>query len=238
MLVLRLVRKAVCILSGGLDSSGVAAFWKSKDRELYLLTFDYGQRARHEIEQALKIGELLRAKEHRVLDISFMKELYGNTNVLTDKTLKMPSSFQSNIIAPIRNAVFLTIATAYAFSVHADLVAYGAHLTDKPYPDCRPEFAEKLQDALNLGDIDSIKTKTHPRINIWSPSIAGLSKADLLKRSHRLLRGGIFLTWSCYLDGKAQCGKCESCMNRRAAFAQANINDMTTYDLHTIRKPL
>lgn len=232
------MRKAVCIISGGLDSSGVAAFWKSKGRELYLLTFDYGQRAKHEIEQALKIGELLQAKEHKVLDISFMKDLYGNTNVLTDKTLKMPSSFQSNIIVPIRNAIFLTISTAYAFSVQADLVAYGAHSTDKPYPDCRPEFAKKLQDALNLGDVDSIKAKTHPRVNIWSPSIAGLSKADLLKRSHKLLKGGIFVTWSCYLDGRVQCGRCESCRNRRSAFEQANIKDLTAYDSHVIRKQL
>ena len=142
------MRKAVCIISGGLDSSGVASFWKSKNRDLYLLTFDYGQRAGQEIKQAVKIGKLLHSKEHKVLDISFMKDLYGNTNVLTDTTLEMPSRFQSNIIVPIRNAVFLTIATAYAFSVGAELVAYGAHLSDKPYPDCRPAFANRLQDAV------------------------------------------------------------------------------------------
>ena len=223
------MRKAVCIISGGLDSSGVAAFWKSKKHELYLLTFNYGQRATQEIKQALKIGKLLEAREHKVLDISFMKDLYGSTNVLTDKSLEMPSQFQSNIIVPIRNAIFLTIATAYAFSVKAQVVAYGAHLSDKPYPDCRPIFAKKLEDALNLGDIDSIKSKSHPKANFWSPAIAGLSKAELLSKSYKLLNEGIFATWSCYLNGRVQCGKCESCRNRRAAFAHAKITDLTKY---------
>ncbi|MDG6997736.1 MAG: 7-cyano-7-deazaguanine synthase [Nitrososphaerota archaeon] len=232
------MRKAVCIISGGLDSSGVASFWKSKNRDLYLLTFDYGQRAGQEIKQAVKIGKLLHSKEHKVLDISFMKDLYGNTNVLTDTTLEMPSRFQSNIIVPIRNAVFLTIATAYAFSVGAELVAYGAHLSDKPYPDCRPAFANRLQDALNLGDIDSIKAKTHPEVKIWSPAIEGLTKAELLKISYKLLKRGIFTTWSCYLDGKLQCGKCESCRNRRAAFELAKIKDLTRYSSSLIRKQL
>lgn len=230
--------KAVCIISGGLDSSGVAAFWKSKRHELYLLTFDYGQRAGQEIRQARKIGELLGAKEHNVLDISFMKNLYGSTNVLTDKTLEMPSQFQSNIIVPIRNAIFLTIATAYAFSLKAGVVAYGAHLSDKPYPDCRPKFAKKLQDALNLGDIDSIKAKSHPQIEFWSPAMAGLTKAELLIESYKLLKEGIFATWSCYLNGRVQCGKCESCRNRRAAFDQAMISDLTKYASFSIRKQL
>lgn len=223
------MRKAVCIISGGLDSAGVAAFLKSKNYQLNLVTFDYGQRASHEIRCAKKIGKLLGAKEHRVLDISFMKDLYGNTNVLTDESLEMPSRFSSNIIVPVRNAIFLAIATAYAFSIKAELVAYGAHLSDKSYPDCRPEFAKNLQRALNLGDMDSIKAKTHPKITIWSPAIAGLSKAELLKKSYNLLKQGVFATWSCYLNGKFQCGECESCRNRRIAFELAEIEDLTRY---------
>lgn len=223
------MRKAVCILSGGLDSSGVASFWKSEGFELYLLTFDYGQRASQEIKCALKIGKLLEAKEHKVLNISFMKDLYGSTNVLTDASLEMPSRFQSNIVVPIRNAVFLTIATAYAFSVKATVVAYGAHLSDTPYPDCRPAFARVLQNALNLGDIDAIRSKRHPRIKIWSPAMVGLTKSVLLRKSYALLKQGVFQTWSCYLDRKIQCGECESCRNRRIAFESANIKDSTKY---------
>ncbi len=137
--------KSVCIISGGLDSCGVASYWKDKGFELYLLTFDYGQRAKQEINRAREIGKTLSAKEHKIIDISFMKELYGSTNVLTDQTVEMPTHFQSNIIVPVRNAVFLTIATAHAFAIGAEILAYGAHLTDKPYPDCRPEITKILE---------------------------------------------------------------------------------------------
>jgi len=221
--------KSVCIISGGLDSSGVASYWKSKKYDLFLITFDYGQRAKHEIKRAREIGMILGAKEHKFVDISFMKDLYGSTNVLTDETQEMPSQFQSNIIVPIRNAVFLTIATAHAFAIGAEVLAYGAHLSDQPYPDCRPEFAKSLADTLNLGDIDAIKSKLHPPIEVWSPAIAGMTKDEMLKISYKLLKDRVFRTWSCYLDGRKQCGKCESCRNRKQAFKLAGIKDKTGY---------
>lgn len=221
--------KAVVILSGGLDSSGVAAYWKNENHDLYLLTFNYGQRASQEIVRAKEIAEYLGAKDHKLLDISFMKSLYGSSNVLTDATKEMPSSFQSNIIVPIRNAVFLTIATAYAFSIQAKVVAYGAHLTDQPYPDCRPEFAMELSSALNLGDIDAIKSGSHPEVKIWSPAIASLTKYEMLKVSYAILGDQVARTWSCYLNAEKQCGRCESCNNRKSAFKKAGIPDLTDY---------
>lgn len=230
--------QAVCIFSGGLDSSGVASYWKSKGYALHLLTFNYGQRSTQEIKRAAKIGRLLEARVHKIIDITFMKELYGNTNVLTDDTLEMPSRFQSNIIVPIRNAVFLTIAAAYSFSVGGKVLAYGAHLNDDPYPDCRPDFAKRLEDALNMGDIDAIRKRRHPPIEIWSPAIAGMSKAHLLMKSHGLLGREVYQTWSCYLNGIKQCGKCESCNNRRRAFATAGIRDLTDYSSSRTRKQL
>ena len=216
-------------MSGGIDSAGTAAYWKQEGYELYLLTFYYGQRSRKEIERAREIGKHLQAKEHKFIDISFMKELYGSTNVLTDETKEMPSQFQPSIIVPIRNAIFLTIGVAWAFSIGAKIAAYGAHLTDQPYPDCRPEFAKKLEDALNLGDNDAISSKAHPPIEIWSPAIAGLRKWDMLRISYELLGENIFNTWSCYLDGDLHCGVCESCKNRRIAFERAGIKDHTVY---------
>ncbi len=221
--------RALCIISGGLDSSGVASYWKHKGYDLYLMTFNYGQRAKQEIAIAQEIGKYLGAAEHKFVDISFMKELYGSTNVLTDESKEMPSQFQSNIIVPIRNAIFLTIATARAFGVRSDILAYGAHLTDQPYPDCRPEFAKRLQEALNLGDIDAIESGNHQAIDLWSPAIAGLSKGEMLKISYETLRDQVFRTWSCYLDGDKQCGNCESCRNRKLAFKVAGIEDMTEY---------
>jgi 7-cyano-7-deazaguanine synthase len=222
--------KALCIISGGLDSSGVASYWKNKGYDLYLMTFNYGQRASREISRAQEMGKFLNASEHNVVDISFMKGLYGSTNVLTDESKQMPSQFQSNIIVPIRNAIFLTIAAARAFVVGAEVLAYGAHLTDQPYPDCRPEFAKRLEDTLNLGDIDAINSLEHPPINLWSPALAGLSKDELLKISYGVLDEQVYRTWSCYLNFEKQCGVCESCRNRRQAFKLAGIRDKTEYE--------
>jgi 7-cyano-7-deazaguanine synthase len=193
------------------------------------MTFNYGQRAKREISRAQEIGKFLNPSEHKLVDISFMKELYGSTNVLTDESKQMPSQFQSNLIVPIRNAIFLTIATARAFVVRAEVVAYGAHLTDRPYPDCRPEFAKSLQETLNMGDNDAIESGEHPEINLWSPAIAGMSKDALLKISFNLLRDQVYRTWSCYLDQEKQCGACESCRNRKRAFELAGIQDKTEY---------
>ncbi|MGQ9543831.1 MAG: 7-cyano-7-deazaguanine synthase [Candidatus Bathyarchaeia archaeon] len=223
------VGKSVVVMSGGIDSSGAAAYWKQQGYSLYLATFYYGQRSRMEVERARDIGRHLQVMEHRFIDISFMKELYGSTNVLTDEGKEMPSRFQLDIIVPIRNAIFLTIAAAWAFSIGAEIVAYGAHLTDQPYPDCRPVFAEKLTEVLNLGDADNIDSKIHPPITIWSPAIAGLQKWEMLKISYRILGERIFDTWSCYLDGPLHCGVCESCRNRKAAFERAGIKDKTVY---------
>ena len=158
-----------------------------------------------------------------------MKELYGSSNVLTDSTKEMPSRFHSNIIVPIRNAIFLTIGTAMAFSIGATTLAYGAHLTDQPYPDCRPEFARKLADVLNLADIDAINSKDHPPIQIWSPAIEGLKKEEMLRISFGLMKEKIYDTWSCYLDLEKHCGRCESCNNRKLAFNLASIPDKTDY---------
>lgn len=221
--------KTVAIVSGGLDSCGVASYWNRKGSELFLLSFDYGQRASKELERALEIGKYIGAKDHKILNISFMKDLYGKSNVLTDQSLEMPSHFQSNIIVPIRNAVFLTIATAYGFSISAGTVAYGAHLADAPYPDCRPEFAKSLATALNLGDTDAIVSGVHPGISIWSPAVEGLSKDQMLTISYEILGDRVFRTWSCYLNGERQCGKCESCRNRKIAFEKAKIPDKTDY---------
>lgn len=222
-------KKAVIILSGGIDSTGTGAYWRHKGYALYLISFFYGQRAKQELERARRIGDSLGAIEHKFVDISFMKELYGSTNVLTDETKPMPSNFQPNIIVPIRNAVFLTIASAWAFSIQAEIVAYGAHLTDNPYPDCRPEFAHRLAEAFNLGDIDAIRRGDHPSIRIWSPAIEGLKKAELLRKSFDLIGEIVYYTWSCYLNGDQHCGMCESCRNRKIAFNESGITDKTIY---------
>jgi len=231
VLVLRLeleMKKAVVVFSGGIDSISMCTYLKEK-YELYGISFLYGQKANQEIKKAKAFAKILKLKEHKIVNISFMKELYGNTNVLTSTQKKIPSKFNYSIVVPIRNGIFLSVATAWAFSINASLVAYGAHTGDKNYPDCRPAFSKKLESSFNQGEIDGIKSKIRKKIEIWSPYKAKLSKKQLLKKGYNVLGDKIFNTWSCYKNGKVQCGECESCNNRKAAFLEANMEDKTPY---------
>ncbi len=220
--------KAVVIYSGGIDSVCICAHLKKK-YELYGISFSYGQRANNEILAAKKFARLIGLKEHKVVNIDFMKNLYGETNVLTNSKNELPKSFDYSIVVPIRNAIFLTIASAWAFSIGASLVAYGAHTGDKNYPDCRPSFTKKIESAFNQGEIDGIKLGIRKKIHVWSPFSDGLSKSDLLGIGYSVFGDKIFNTWSCYANKKLQCGKCESCQNRKAAFVTAKIDDKTRY---------
>jgi len=222
------MKKAVVMFSGGIDSISACVYLKPK-YDLYGISFLYGQKANQEIKKAKAFAKILRLKEHKIVNISFMKELYGNTNVLTSTQKKIPSKFNYSIVVPIRNGIFLSVATAWAFSINASLVAYGAHTGDKNYPDCRPAFSKKLESSVNQGEIDGIKSKIRKKIEIWSPYKAKLSKKQLLKKGYDVLGDDIFNTWSCYKNGKVQCGKCESCNNRKAAFLEVSIEDKTSY---------
>ena len=240
--------KAVCIVSGGLDSICTASLLKKRNYELYLITFMYGQRSRQEIDKAKEFAKILKVKDHRIIDIKFMKHLYGKTNVLTynAKKSKLPEKFQYDIVVPIRNAVFITIASAWALSIGAKLVAYGAHTGDNKYPDCRPIFAKSITKTLNLAEDDGIKLGLRKKIQIWSPASDDLDKSELLRIGYEILGEKIFNTWSCYSNGIntrkknaggsnnntnkiRHCGICESCINRRQSIINAGIKDRTDY---------
>ena len=216
------------VFSGGLDSVCTCAYLKSK-YDLYGITFAYGQRASKELKTAKSLAKSLKLKKHKIVDISFMKDLYGKTNVLTSTTRPIPQKFNYSIVVPIRNAVFLSIASAWAFTLNASLVAYGAHRGDVFYPDCRPSFSKKMELALNQGEIDGIKNGIRKKIRVWTPFNESLSKSELLKRGHEIVGDLLFRTWSCYSNTKLHCGRCESCNNRKAAFVKAKILDKTRY---------
>lgn len=227
--------RAVCILSGGADSACTAAHLKSNGYQLYLLTFYYGQRSKTELERAKIIANYLKAEEHEIVDIGFMKDLYAKSNVLTDDDSKMPGKFDYSIVVPVRNAIFLSIASAWAFSINAKMVAYGAHKGDTNYPDCRPEFVEAINEMVNVAEIDGIKQGIRREVKIWSPAMDGIEKSDLLRMGYKVLGDKLFETWSCYTDGVkhnnelVHCGKCESCVNRKNALVAAGIEDKTKY---------
>jgi len=218
----------VIILSGGMDSVCYASHL-GKKYELYGITFSYGQRADREIRTARRFARKIGMEKHRIVDIGFMKGLYGDTNVLTSRRRRIPGRFEYSIVVPIRNAIFLSIAAAWAYTLDAPVVAYGAHTGDARYPDCRPGFAKKIQSALNEGEADGIDMGVRRPVEVLSPYIEGYSKGDLIRMGYRNLGDEIFRTWSCYASGGAHCGECESCNNRRAAFEKAGIEDRTRY---------
>lgn len=228
-------KSAVCIVSGGMDSVCYSAVLGQRF-DIYMITFAYGQRAKREIERAKYFSKILKARDHRVVDIGFMKALYGKSNSLTDAGQRLPREFESSLVVPIRNAVFITIAAAWAMSMGARVVAYGAHAGDMPaYPDCRPEFAQALCKALNLAEADGISSGLRQAIEILSPAIENMGKSSLIGAGHKILGDRIFHTWSCYMDGVksgkgyVHCGRCESCINRKIALDSANIEDKTRY---------
>jgi len=187
------------------------------------------------LERAKIIASYLQAQEHKIVDMGFMKELYAGSNVLTDDQSMIPSRFEYSIVVPVRNAIFLSVASAWAFSIDAKMVAYGAHKGDANYPDCRPEFVKAINEMVNIAEIDGIKHNIRSEIRIWSPAMDGIEKHDLLRIGYKVLGDNLFQTWSCYTEGVKNnnefihCGKCESCLNRKKAFVLAGIEDRTQY---------
>ena len=212
--------------------------------DLYILTFLYGQRASREIQSAKKFSKLLKAKDHRIIDISFMKKIYGTSNALTYNKYDLPKNFDYSIVVPVRNAIFITIAAAWAMTINAKLIAYGAHADDYRYPDCRPEFIKSVTDMLNIAESDGIKLGIRNKITVWSPAVEEFDKSELLRIGYQILGDKIFGAWSCYSSGIKrrkikygcdknnvflQCGLCESCINRKIAISKAGIKDKTHY---------
>jgi len=226
--------KCVAILSGGPDSTSYAVQWREKGYEIYPIIFDYGQKARREISTAVNLSKKLGFMDPVVVDISSMRRIWRGTQ-LTDEEIKIEEKYKPNVVVPIRNVVFLAIASAYALSIGADVVIYGAQLDDisrndagEPlYPDCHPDTAIAFENLLRVAHFPVGEKK----LEIWSPAREGLSKSENLRRGYSIMRDLIYETWSCYDNREKHCGRCESCMNRKRAFLEAGIPDKTEYEV-------
>ena len=219
-MVASMKEKCVVVLSGGPDSSTVAYWAKKQGYDLSAITFKYGQIATKETDCARKIAERL-GIPIKVIDLSTLKEVFGEVTSLCNPDIPMTSSFSQPIIVPFRNAIFLSVAVSYAASICANKIFYGAQGSDEPfYPDCRREFYKAFEKAACLG--------TGLAMSIEAP-FSGRPKSEMLKMGVEL--GVPFeLTWSCYFNGLKHCGKCESCVNRKRAFEEAGIRDPAEYD--------
>jgi len=224
------MKKAVCLLSGGLDSCVTTYIAKSKGYEVFTLSFNYGQRHKKEIECTKKIAELVKAKKHVIFNIDLNK--FGGSS-LVNKKLKPEIKHKIDEIGkiipstyvPARNTVFLSIALAYAETIDADAIFIGVTATDySGYPDCRPEYIEAFQKMVNLATKKCIEGNL---IQIKTP-LLNLSKAEIINKGKKL--GVPFdKTWSCYLGKKLACGRCDSCLLRLKGFKEAGLKDPIKY---------
>ncbi len=228
-----MTKKAVVLLSGGLDSATCLAIAKSQGFDCFCLSLDYHQRHIAELQAANKVAMTLGATAHKTaqLDLS----LFGGS-ALTDNAINVPESGANPIPAgipvtyvPARNTIMLSLALAWAEVLQAQDIFIGVNALDySGYPDCRGEYVEAFQQMANLATKSAVEGQ---KITIHAPLIE-LSKAEII---HLGIQLGVdyAMTVSCYqADGHGHaCGKCDSCRLRREGFIQANIKDPTRYKL-------
>ena len=222
-------RKAVVLVSGGLDSATVLAAARGQGFDCYAISFDYGQRHRAELEAADRVARTLGALEHRVVPIDL--SAFGGS-ALTDDTIAVP---ESGVVpdeipvtyVPARNTVFLALALAWAEVLGATDLFIGVNAVDySGYPDCRPEFIDAFRKLANLATKAGVEGGS---FSVHTPLI-DLSKADIIRLGLEL---GVDYseTVSCYQANAAgaACGKCDSCRLRREGFEAAGVADPTRY---------
>jgi 7-cyano-7-deazaguanine synthase len=222
-----LAKRAIVLLSGGLDSATVLAIARSQNYECYALSVEYGQRHRAELEAARRIAAALGAHEHRIMRV----DLAGiGGSALTDAKMAVPEALAPGIpvtYVPARNTLFLSLALGWAEVIGAGDIFVGVNAVDySGYPDCRPAFIKAFEQLAQVATKAGVEGG---RFQIHAPLIQ-MSKADIIRAGSGL--GVDFgATVSCYQateDGRA-CARCDSCRLRAAGFAAANIPDPTAY---------
>jgi len=219
--------KAVCLLSGGMDSSTLAYLAKSKGYDILALHVNYGQRTEsRELASAKKIASLLKAKAFLEVNLDYFTKFGASS--LTDSGIAVEEydparAHMPNTYVPFRNANLLAIATSFAESRGADAIFIGVQSLDySGYPDCRPEFIAAFQKVINLG------TKDTTKITLFTPFVH-MTKTDILLAGLEL---GVPYehTWSCYRNEGKACGTCGSCHFRKEAFAAIDRKDPIEYE--------
>ncbi len=222
------MKPAICLLSGGLDSSTCLAYAQRGSFAVYALSFDYGQRHRIELDAARRVAEQMGVAKHVIVPVDL--RVFGGS-ALTDD-IEVPKDGASEGIpityVPARNTVFLSFALAWAEVLNASDIFIGVNAIDySGYPDCRPEFIQAFEQMANLATKAGVEGRT--RISIHTPLIR-LSKREIVELA-RELGVDFSLTHSCYdpdEQGRA-CGLCDSCRLRLKGFAEAGVKDPIAY---------
>lgn len=220
------IKKAVCIMSGGMDSTLAAYMMKKEGYEIVGVHFNYDQRTQaKELECFEAICKELDVKEKYVLDLDFFAKL--GASALTDKNIEVPTSGVEEGVpvtyVPFRNGIFLSMAAAIAEKEGASVIAIGVVEEDSSgYPDCRENYIEAMQKAINLG------TKDETNIEIRMP-LVHLKKSEIVQEAVNL-DVALELTWSCYKNEDAACGVCDSCRLRLNGFEKAGVTDPIKYE--------
>lgn len=221
-------KRAVCLLSGGLDSATCLAIARQAGYATYCLSFDYGQRHRVELAAAARVAAALGAAEHRTATIDL--RVFGGSALTSDMAVpkgRDEAAMSDGIpitYVPARNTIFLSFALAYAEVRGAEDIFLGVNAIDySGYPDCRPEFIEAFERLANLATRAGVEGRS--KIRIQTPLLA-MTKADIVRRASAL--GLDFsLTHSCYDPDEAghPCDSCDSCILRRKGFEEAGLAD-------------
>ena len=228
-----MVKKAVCLISGGLDSCVVSFIAKEKGFDIYALSFQYGQLHKKELSCAKKIAEAVGAKNHIILDVDFNKIagsslLDASQDSIDNHDLKDVGRDIPSTYVPARNTVFLSLALAYAETIDADAIFLGTNAVDfSGYPDCRPKYIQAYQKMANLATKRGVEGNP---IGIETPLLTQ-TKSEIVKTGLKL-NVPFENTWSCYRGKENACGRCDSCILRLKGFKDAGIKDPISYDFY------
>jgi len=222
------MKKAVVLLSGGLDSATALAIARNRQFECYTLSVDYGQRHRSELEAAKKVAQSLGSQTHQIIKLDLTT--FGGS-ALTDRSIEIPTSGENTNIpvtyVPARNTIMLSLALAWAETLDSQDIFVGVNAVDySGYPDCRPEYIQAFEQMANLATKAGIEGR---KLTIRAP-LMHLSKKEIIQTGLSL--GVDFsLTVSCYQADEAgrACGVCDSCRIRKAGFAAAGEMDPVSY---------
>lgn len=225
-------KPAVCLLSGGLDSTTCLAYALREGFACYALSFDYGQRHRFELQAAQRVAARLGAVDHRILKIDL--RAFGGSSLTSDEAVpkdRPPAEMAHGIpstYVPARNTIFLSLALAWAEVLSAEDIFIGVNALDySGYPDCRPEFIDAFARMANLATRAGVEGTS--RLKIHTPLLQ-LSKADITRLAAEL-HIDFSLTHTCYDPDEAgrACGRCDACLLRLKGFAEAGLVDTAPY---------